>query len=89
MAEPYNVEPAMDPSGASEEQDPDPKSKGHSANRMNVNPSATNADCLNLFNVCCAGICFGLGECLIVFTGCFKGCAECCGECCGDCCRTC
>lgn len=78
MSEPYNVEPAMNPSGVPEEQDPGPESKGHSANRMNVNPSANNADCLNFFNVCFAGICFGLGECLVVFTDCFKGCGDCC-----------
>lgn len=83
MSDPYKVEPAMDPSSAPDEQDRDPEPKGHSANRLNVNPAANNADCLNCFNVCCAGICFGVGECLAVFTGCF----ECCGECCADSCQ--
>lgn len=71
----YKVEPAMDSSSSSS---PDPQ--GHSG--LNVNPSANNADCMNLFNVCCSGICFGLGECLVVFTGCLKGCGECCCRCC-------
>lgn len=60
----------MDSSGAPEERDP---AKGHSANKMHANPSAANADCMNLCNVCCASICFGLGECLVAFGGCFRG----------------